>query len=80
MHLQEVAPDQLFDAEKNKGAGHGPDRRAKASEQGHDDRFDRVQNVVDVGRLDVVDPAGIQRAGHGDEHSRQREGQAFVQG
>ena len=62
MKLQQVAPDQLFHEKKQERAIDRPQHGASSAEQNHDNRLHRQKNVVNVGRVDIVDPRGVNGA------------------
>src|ERR1700746_1406121 len=65
--LHVVAPDRLFETEIDKGAADDTKRRGKPAKQRHHDGLHRIEDVEDVGGIDIVDPRGIDAAGSGHE-------------
>src|SRR3569833_1270193 len=77
--LDVVAPAHLLQPEIDKGAAGDAQRRAQATNQCHDDRFHRQQDIEHVGRIDVVHPCGIEAPRSCDETGREPESEALVE-
>src|ERR1700729_3681641 len=62
VNLDIVAPDHLLEREIKQGAAERAERRSQTAHQGHHKGLDRIQNVEDVGRIDIMHPRRIDAA------------------
>ena len=78
MKLEQVTPDQFLHQQEQDRPINPAHHRADAAKQDHDDRLHRQQHVIDIGRIDVVDPGRVDAAAHARKHRRQDEGHDLV--